>query len=176
MTRYQTEMASEQSRSVMIFTVITIIFLPLSFFSSIFGMNVSDWSGTSTNPTLDYVLEVMSLVSLAVVVIALVAAFNVAIRRIAARIVRRFWHRGARPLWHLLAKAPVKKLRLVASKKTEVIDLEKGLSRTRPLPKPQPAKPNGAPPGGWRPRTPDQEKEFGFLEGDEEGEGMETEY
>ncbi len=37
MTRYQTEMASEQSRSVMIFTVFTIIFLPLSFFAVSFS-------------------------------------------------------------------------------------------------------------------------------------------
>ena len=31
-----------QSRSVMIFTALTIIFLPLSFFTSYFGMNLTD--------------------------------------------------------------------------------------------------------------------------------------
>lgn len=35
-----------QSRSVMIFTAITIIFLPLSFFTSYFGMNLTDISKT----------------------------------------------------------------------------------------------------------------------------------
>jgi len=34
-----------QGRSIMLFTIITIIFLPLSFMSSIFGMNASDLSG-----------------------------------------------------------------------------------------------------------------------------------
>lgn len=36
-----------QSRSVMIFTAITIIFLPLSFFTSYFGMNLTDISKTN---------------------------------------------------------------------------------------------------------------------------------
>jgi Mg2+ and Co2+ transporter CorA len=36
-----------QSRSVMIFTAITIIFLPLSFFTSYFGMNLTDISKTA---------------------------------------------------------------------------------------------------------------------------------
>lgn len=34
--------ARVQSRSVLIFTAITIIFLPLSFFTSYFGMNLTD--------------------------------------------------------------------------------------------------------------------------------------
>lgn len=135
MTRYQTEMASEQSRSVMIFTIVTIIFLPLSFFSSVFGMNVSNWSGTPTNPSLDYVILVMATISLLVIVIALAAAFNVYLRRAMHRISRRFWHRIARPLWHLLARAPFKKLRRIASQKSEDPDVERGLIRSRRLSK-----------------------------------------
>lgn len=34
----------EQSRSIMVFTVVTIIFLPLSFMSSVFGMNAKEFS------------------------------------------------------------------------------------------------------------------------------------
>lgn len=34
-----------QGRSIMMFTVVTIIFLPLSFMSSIFGMNAKELSG-----------------------------------------------------------------------------------------------------------------------------------
>ena len=49
LAREQTEVAADQSRSVMIFTIFTIIFLPLSFFASIFGMNISEWSGVDTN-------------------------------------------------------------------------------------------------------------------------------
>ncbi|TEY39017.1 hypothetical protein BOTCAL_0472g00040 [Botryotinia calthae] len=39
----------QQGRSIMIFTVITIIFLPLSFMSSIFGMNAVEFTGTSNS-------------------------------------------------------------------------------------------------------------------------------
>ena len=38
LAREQTEVAADQSRSVMIFTIFTIIFLPLSFFASVFGI------------------------------------------------------------------------------------------------------------------------------------------
>ena len=49
LAREQTEVAADQSRSVMIFTIFTIIFLPLSFFASVFGMNISEWSGVDSN-------------------------------------------------------------------------------------------------------------------------------
>ncbi|TGO28752.1 hypothetical protein BPAE_0023g00170 [Botrytis paeoniae] len=38
-----------QGRSIMVFTVITIIFLPLSFMSSIFGMNAVEFTGSSNS-------------------------------------------------------------------------------------------------------------------------------
>ncbi|RAL60755.1 hypothetical protein DID88_009860 [Monilinia fructigena] len=38
-----------QGRSIMIFTVITIIFLPLSFMSSIFGMNAKEFTGSGNS-------------------------------------------------------------------------------------------------------------------------------
>ena len=41
LAREQTEVAADQSRSVMIFTIFTIIFLPLSFFASVFGTSPS---------------------------------------------------------------------------------------------------------------------------------------
>lgn len=41
LAREQTEVAADQSRSVMIFTIFTIIFLPLSFFASVFGNSPS---------------------------------------------------------------------------------------------------------------------------------------
>ena len=41
LAREQTEVAADQSRSVMIFTIFTIIFLPLSFFASVFGKPLS---------------------------------------------------------------------------------------------------------------------------------------
>lgn len=50
MARWQADVSQNQSRSIMIFTVITIIFLPLTFFTGLFGMNVRQWSGVATNP------------------------------------------------------------------------------------------------------------------------------
>ncbi|KAH8664544.1 hypothetical protein BX600DRAFT_512565 [Xylariales sp. PMI_506] len=44
-SRLQTELASTQNLSVMIFTTFTVIFLPLSFFTSLFGMNTREWGG-----------------------------------------------------------------------------------------------------------------------------------
>ena len=48
-SRLQTELASSQNLSVMIFTTFTVIFLPLSFFTSLFGMNTAEWGGEDDN-------------------------------------------------------------------------------------------------------------------------------
>jgi Mg2+ and Co2+ transporter CorA len=50
LARWEAEVTQTQSRSVMVFTIFTVIFLPLSFFTSLFGINVREWSGTETNP------------------------------------------------------------------------------------------------------------------------------
>jgi Mg2+ and Co2+ transporter CorA len=44
-SRLQTELASSQNLSVMIFTAFTVIFLPLTFFTGLFGMNTLEWGG-----------------------------------------------------------------------------------------------------------------------------------
>lgn len=48
-SRLQAELASSQNLSVMIFTTFTVIFLPLSFFTSLFGMNTQEWGGPGEN-------------------------------------------------------------------------------------------------------------------------------
>ncbi|KAK8110678.1 Protein SERAC1 [Apiospora kogelbergensis] len=48
-SRLQTELASTQNLSVMIFTTFTVIFLPLSFFTGLFGMNTQEWGGADDN-------------------------------------------------------------------------------------------------------------------------------
>lgn len=48
-SRLQTELASSQNLSVMIFTIFTVLFLPLSFFTSLFGMNTKEWGGEDDN-------------------------------------------------------------------------------------------------------------------------------
>ncbi|KAI0127629.1 hypothetical protein BJ170DRAFT_381106 [Xylariales sp. AK1849] len=45
----QSNEAIKQGRSIMVFTVVTIIFLPLSFMSSVFGMNAIDFSDENGN-------------------------------------------------------------------------------------------------------------------------------
>ena len=42
----QTERAADSSRSIMVFTIFTIIFSPLSFLASVFGINAREWSGS----------------------------------------------------------------------------------------------------------------------------------
>lgn len=100
LAREQTEVAADQSRSVMIFTIFTIIFLPLSFFASIFGINAREWSGVQTNWTLRSIFTYMGSISVGVIVIALLVAFN----RPTRRLVRETWKQTARPLQRLLVK------------------------------------------------------------------------
>ncbi|MCJ1448381.1 MAG: hypothetical protein MMC23_008896 [Stictis urceolatum] len=70
----------EQTRVVTVFTVITIIFSPLSFFTSLFGMNVSEWSGETSNPDLYIVLKIICSVSLGVILLAMLVGFHRATR------------------------------------------------------------------------------------------------
>lgn len=77
-SRLQTELASSQNLSVMIFTIFTVIFLPLSFFTSLFGMNTFEWSGdpASAYPTLGFIGEVSLPASVAMILATLIAAFS----------------------------------------------------------------------------------------------------
>ncbi|KUI72968.1 Protein SERAC1 [Cytospora mali] len=45
LSRHHADLGAAQNRIVLIFTVFTVIFLPLSFFTSLFGMNTQEWSG-----------------------------------------------------------------------------------------------------------------------------------
>ena len=84
----QTERAADSSRSIMVFTVFTIIFSPLSFFASVFGINAREWSGVGTNPSLRNVFAYMVLMSFAVIVLALLFAFNKKMRQLAQGVWR----------------------------------------------------------------------------------------
>ena len=106
LAREQTEVAANQSRSVMIFTIFTIIFLPLSFFASVFGMNLKEWSGTDTNITLQTAFTYMGAISIAVIIVALLVAFN----RFSRRITLRIWKVVAKPLTNLLDRIPSRRL------------------------------------------------------------------
>jgi hypothetical protein len=73
--RVSSTMATRQGYAMMTFTIVTVLFLPLSFFTSLFGMNVRDWTGDPANSTLQRVMILMGSASAAIIVIALLAAF-----------------------------------------------------------------------------------------------------
>ncbi|KAI0452405.1 hypothetical protein F5B21DRAFT_483485 [Xylaria acuta] len=76
-SRLQAELASSQNLSVMIFTTFTVIFLPLSFFTSLFGMNTREWGGPDADfPSLKLIGAVSLPASAFLIGITLVAAFS----------------------------------------------------------------------------------------------------
>lgn len=95
LAREQTEVAADQSRSIMIFTIFTIIFLPLSFFASVFGINAREWSGVSQNLRLHTIFTYMGSISIAVIVVALLVAFN----KFTRRVVQKVWKSSASPIY-----------------------------------------------------------------------------
>ena len=71
-----------QGRSIMLFTVVTIIFLPLSFMSSLFGMNASELAGPNQAPlSLTHEFKFMFPISLGIIIPTLCLAFSARIRR-----------------------------------------------------------------------------------------------
>ncbi|KAI1159402.1 hypothetical protein F5B18DRAFT_636992 [Nemania serpens] len=77
-SRLQAELATSQNLSVMIFTTFTVIFLPLSFFTSLFGMNTQEWGGPDANNFLSLkLIGAISLPASAILItITLIAAFS----------------------------------------------------------------------------------------------------
>ncbi|KAF4163701.1 hypothetical protein CNMCM6936_000488 [Aspergillus lentulus] len=85
LARWEAEVTQTQSRSVMVFTIFTVIFLPLSFFTSLFGINVREWSGTEANPNFRQMFLIAGPSSVAIIVIALLLAFNETLRETVAK-------------------------------------------------------------------------------------------
>ncbi|KAF5876175.1 putative ankyrin repeat protein [Botrytis fragariae] len=91
LARYQADLASAQSRSVMIFTVFTVIFLPLSFFTGLFGMNVREWGGGDYLP-LRTVGVIAIPTSSALITLALIIAWSIRIRHLFNYIGKKLSH------------------------------------------------------------------------------------
>ncbi|GFF29050.1 hypothetical protein IFM46972_02521 [Aspergillus udagawae] len=85
LARWEAEVTQTQSRSVMVFTIFTVIFLPLSFFTSLFGINVREWSGTETNPDFRRMFLIAGPSSIAIILVALLLAFNERLRETVAK-------------------------------------------------------------------------------------------
>ncbi|KAI9864234.1 MAG: hypothetical protein M1824_005629 [Vezdaea acicularis] len=72
-------LAESNNRAILIFTGVTIVFLPLSFFTSYFGMNLQGISGTTKGEP--YFWEVCGSVALFVVTATVIYAFKESIHR-----------------------------------------------------------------------------------------------
>ncbi|KAL7795287.1 hypothetical protein V8C37DRAFT_400781 [Trichoderma ceciliae] len=89
LSRLHADLASAQSRSVLIFTTFTVIFLPLQFFTGIFGMNTREWGGGDNLP-----LRTIGVIgipaSLALIVVTLIIAWSTNARRFFKWIGRQY--------------------------------------------------------------------------------------
>lgn len=89
LSRLHADLASAQGRSVMIFTVFTVIFLPLTFFTGLFGMNTQEWGGEN-NLSLKTIGYISLPASVALIVVSLVMAWSTNVRR-AGRAMAVHW-------------------------------------------------------------------------------------
>lgn len=80
LSRLHADLASAQSRSVMIFTTFTVIFLPLTFFTGLFGMNTQEWGGEG-NLSLKTIGAISLPSSFVLIVASLVVAWSTTVRR-----------------------------------------------------------------------------------------------
>ncbi|OHE94379.1 hypothetical protein CORC01_10307 [Colletotrichum orchidophilum] len=101
-SRLQTELASSQNLSVMIFTTFTVIFLPLSFFTSLFGMNTFEWNAQL--PTIGFIGAVSLPLSVFIIAAALIAAFSSRVQGLV-----RTGYKGGKKLVVLIASS-IKKI------------------------------------------------------------------
>lgn len=113
LSRLHADLASAQSRSITIFTTFTVIFLPLTFFTGLFGMNTREWGGEGNLPL--KTIGTISLPSSAVlVVVALVIAWSTSVRRF-FRWISKLYGRVMRWLyivaWRPAARIVARKLR-----------------------------------------------------------------
>ncbi|KAJ9151412.1 Protein SERAC1 [Pleurostoma richardsiae] len=89
-SRLQTELASSQNLSVMIFTTFTVIFLPLSFFTGLFGMNTLEWGGDRGKfPTIGYIGSIALPISALLIAGTLLAAFSSRVQAVFKAVFRQ---------------------------------------------------------------------------------------
>ncbi|KAJ5084071.1 hypothetical protein NUU61_008650 [Penicillium alfredii] len=107
MARWQAEVTQTQSRAMTTFTIFTVIFLPLSFFTSLFGINAREWSGEPKNLPLSTMFEIAAPASFAIIFVALLMAFSETLRevvskshKIAAGLLKEFVFYPIRSLLH----------------------------------------------------------------------------
>jgi membrane protein YqaA with SNARE-associated domain len=73
-SRMQAEASARHGRIILLFTVVTIIFLPMSFLTGWFGMNANDLNNGKLG--LGFITAIIFPISIAITVFALALAFN----------------------------------------------------------------------------------------------------
>ncbi|KAF5719233.1 hypothetical protein FGLOB1_1254 [Fusarium globosum] len=117
LSRLHADLASAQSRSVMIFTTFTVIFLPLTFFTGLFGMNTQEWGGEN-NLSLKTIGTISLPASFALVVFSLVAAFSTNARLLIKWLVHVYRHMMSW-VWRTLCKPAVAKVAAMLPQRNE---------------------------------------------------------
>ena len=84
--RYQVEISARQGRSILVLTVVTIVFLPISVIAGIFGINASVF--VKGDVGLTTMLVIMFPLSLAIATLTLVLAFNETLRDATVDVLR----------------------------------------------------------------------------------------
>ncbi|KAK4100573.1 hypothetical protein N658DRAFT_99039 [Parathielavia hyrcaniae] len=97
-SRLQAELASSQNLSVMIFTTFTVIFLPLTFFTGLFGMNTIEWQEENV-PSLRQIGAISLPVSVLLIAVSLVAAFSWRVQK-----AFKGTYRGVRTSWRAVKR------------------------------------------------------------------------
>ena len=116
----QSQVATRQNKSVLIFTIFTIIFLPLSFLASVFGINSYEWNEDGTHFLhLSTIFTYLVCVSLICIFIALIAALNSP-----RRLLRGFWHKIGGFVHRKLFKSEAEDV--ISDKASDQFDIETG--------------------------------------------------
>ncbi|KAE9377252.1 hypothetical protein N431DRAFT_542622 [Stipitochalara longipes BDJ] len=92
----QAELTTKQNRSLMIFTIVTIIFLPLGFFSSLFGMNAPEFGQGNFHIWKQFLI--MFPISIAIIIFSLSLALSEDILSICGTTIQLNWARFLRKI------------------------------------------------------------------------------
>lgn len=141
LSRQQADLASAQNRSVMIFTVFTVIFLPLSFFTSLFGMNTREWGGGDNIP-LRTIGSIALPASALLIIVALFVAWSTSVRKAFNSLsksarryrnrARRWWKKQIATLWSKDGDRPRTRLgRLKMHRRREALEVKRQKNRMK---------------------------------------------
>ena len=88
-TKQIAQQAEKQGEAVMLFTIVTIIFLPLTSVASIFGMNASEFGQGTVK--LGFIFKIMVPTSAGVAILILWLAFHRRVRRVLTLLIAYLW-------------------------------------------------------------------------------------